>query len=134
MTEVYADTFYWLALLNPDDAYNNQVAGFDLAGRKIVTTEAIRIETMDGLCGLRLRPSGVRFWALTEADPQLTIVPVDKDLLVGAADLFRRRSDKDWSLTDCLSFVVMADRGIGAALTGDRHFEQAGFRAILRVG
>jgi predicted nucleic acid-binding protein len=127
MTEVFADTFYWLALLNPDDAYYERVAGFDLAGRKVITTEAVRIETMDGLCSPRLRPSGVRFWAITESDPELTILAIDRDLLARAADLFRRRPDKDWSLTDCLSFAVMADRGIRTALTGDRHFEQAGF-------
>jgi predicted nucleic acid-binding protein len=46
--------------------------------------------------------------------------------------LFARRPDKSWSLTDCISFVVMADRGLTEALTGDRHFEQAGFRALLR--
>jgi predicted nucleic acid-binding protein len=129
---MFADTFYWLALLNPDDAYYDHVAGFDLAGRKVVTTEAIRIETMDGLSSPRLRPSGVRFWSITEADPELTIVAVDKDLLARAADLFRRRPDKDWSLTDCLSFVVMTDRGIRTALTGDHHFEQAGFEIAFK--
>jgi hypothetical protein len=44
----------------------------------------------------------------------------------------RERSDKDWSLTDCISFAVMEDEGIHEALTGDQHFEQAGFRALLK--
>jgi len=47
-------------------------------------------------------------------------------------DLFAQRQDKDWSLTDCLSFVVMQDEGITQALTGDKHFEQAGFTALLK--
>ena len=46
-------------------------------------------------------------------------------------NLYRQRSDKAWSLTDCISFVVMADEGLNEALTGDRHFEQAGFTALL---
>jgi hypothetical protein len=47
-------------------------------------------------------------------------------------DFFEQRQDKDWSLTDCLSFVVMQDEGITRALTGDRHFEQAGFIVLLK--
>ena len=45
--------------------------------------------------------------------------------------LYNARPDKEWSLTDCISFVVMADEGLTDALTGDRHFEQAGFTALL---
>ena len=47
-------------------------------------------------------------------------------------DFFEQRSDKEWSLTDCLSFLVMRDEGITQALTGDHHFEQAGFTALLK--
>ena len=46
--------------------------------------------------------------------------------------LYANRTDKDWSLTDCISFVVMNERGITDALTGDHHFEQAGFAALLK--
>jgi predicted nucleic acid-binding protein len=47
------------------------------------------------------------------------------------SDLYRNRADKNWSLTDCISFVVMKRKGITEALTGDHHFEQAGFKALL---
>ena len=47
-------------------------------------------------------------------------------------DLYARHPDKEWSLTDCISFAAMEQRGLFEALTGDRHFEQAGFRAMLR--
>ena len=53
--------------------------------------------------------------------------------MVRSVALFEERPDKAWSLTDCVSFVVMRERGIAAALMGDRHFEQAGFRAMLRT-
>ena len=46
--------------------------------------------------------------------------------------LYAERPDKDWSLTDCISFVVMRKMDITEALTGDRHFEQAGFTALLK--
>jgi hypothetical protein len=49
----------------------------------------------------------------------------------GPSTLFTSRADKDWSLTDCLSFIVMGRRNIRQALTADNHFEQAGFHAVL---
>ena len=66
-----------------------------------------------------------------QSDPTTTIVPSGKRFFDQAFRLCADRSDKKWSLTDCISFVVMEDYGIQDALTGDRHFEQAGFRALL---
>ncbi|MBI5829688.1 MAG: type II toxin-antitoxin system VapC family toxin [Chloroflexi bacterium] len=65
------------------------------------------------------------------ASPRTTIVALDPHLLQRGLDLFASRNDKDWSLTDCVSFVVMQDHGLTNALTADRHFEQAGFKALL---
>jgi uncharacterized protein len=53
-------------------------------------------------------------------------------LFSAGLELFRSRRDKEWSLTDCMSFVVMRERGITDALTNDHHFEQAGFRILLK--
>lgn len=64
--------------------------------------------------------------------PMVKIVPADTALFHRGVELFERRMDKKWSLTDCLSFVVMEEQGITDALTGDRHFEQAGFNALLK--
>jgi hypothetical protein len=60
------------------------------------------------------------------------IVPASKQLFRAGFDLFSRRPDKDWSLVDCISFVVMKQRRLKEALTTDQHFIQAGFRALLR--
>ncbi len=62
----------------------------------------------------------------------IEVVFVDRDLHDKAVDLLRRRPDKRWSLCDAVSFALMTDRGLSEALTGDHHFEQAGFRALLR--
>jgi len=59
------------------------------------------------------------------------IIPVDTDLLRRGLKLYSSRGDKDWGLTDCISFVVMREMGVTDALTADRHFVQAGFRAML---
>ena len=71
------------------------------------------------------------FLADLAARLQTTVHQSDGDLFARGLTLYRQRIDKAWSLTDCISFVVMADEGLTEALTGDRHFEQAGFRALL---
>jgi len=63
--------------------------------------------------------------------PGIRIIPATEQLLWRGFELYRNRPDKAWSLTDCISFVVMADEGLTEALTGDRHFEQAGYRVLI---
>jgi predicted nucleic acid-binding protein len=65
------------------------------------------------------------------ASPRTRVIPLDSLLLQRGLDLFAGRPDKNWSLTDCISFVVMQDEGLTEALTADGHFEQAGFKALL---
>jgi hypothetical protein len=60
----------------------------------------------------------------------VTIIPADRAMLDRGLRLYSQRPDKDWSLTDCVSFVAMQDARVTDALTGDHHFEQAGFRAL----
>jgi uncharacterized protein len=64
--------------------------------------------------------------------PRVEVIPVFKDLFAEGAALYRRHKDKEWGMTDCLSFVVMRRRGIIEALTADAHFSQAGFLPLLR--
>ncbi|HET6880920.1 MAG TPA: hypothetical protein VFI31_12235 [Pirellulales bacterium] len=65
-------------------------------------------------------------------DPTVDLVEANTALFQRAIDLYRRRPDKEWSLTDCTSFVVMQEQEIREALTADSHFEQAGFIALLK--
>jgi predicted nucleic acid-binding protein len=65
-------------------------------------------------------------------DPTDVVVPAEQSLFERGIQLYLQRADKKWSLTDCISFVVMQDRGLLDALTGDHHFEQAGFNALLK--
>ncbi len=69
-----------------------------------------------------------------EADENTTLIEPDPALWRRGLALYRTRPDKACSLTDCISFIVMTDHGLTDALTGDHHFEQAGFRALLRQG
>jgi predicted nucleic acid-binding protein len=64
--------------------------------------------------------------------PSADLVPITDDLLERALDLYSYRPDKGWGLVDCASFALMQQRGIQEAFTVDRHFEQAGYTALLR--
>ncbi len=130
---VFLDTQYLLGLINPDDKWHR--AAVTAAGRtqgRRATTDAILLELADALCRKHHRGQAARAVAELRADPEVECIQVDRELFERAFELYCARTDKDWSLTDCVSFVVMADRKIEAALTADRHFEQAGFRALLR--
>ena len=67
-----------------------------------------------------------------ETDPRVEVIPLSEQLYTRASRLYRERPDKEWALTDCVSFVVMEDRGINETLTTDEHFQQAGFQALMR--
>jgi predicted nucleic acid-binding protein len=56
-----------------------------------------------------------------ERNPFVRIIPPSEAQFVEGFDLYRRRPDKAWSLTDCISFVVMQQEGLSEALTRDRH-------------
>ena len=133
MTTTFADAFFYLALLNPDDlAHRSAVAASRRRRGRFVTTAWVLTEVADALCVPPGRRGFTALLAALKADPLTEIVAAEGDLFDRGADLYARRPDKAWSLTDCISFVVMADRGLAEALTGDHHFEQAGFRALLR--
>jgi uncharacterized protein len=70
---------------------------------------------------------------LLQASPSVTVIPQTSASFSAAFELYRERSDKGWNLTDCSSFLIMRQLGIKAALTYDKHFEQAHFQALLRT-
>lgn len=98
----------------------------------IVTTQAILLEIGNALSKRRFRHAAVTLLQSLESDPSVEIVPFSQELYDNAFDLFRKRSDKDWGLIDCVSFIVMQKRGIAQALTTDDHYRQAGFEALMR--
>jgi predicted nucleic acid-binding protein len=133
MTERFADTFYFLGILNIHDQYSEVVEEFnrDLLGR-IVTTDWVLMELADALASSRFRGHVREYISYLREFEMFELVRADDELFDRALSLYNRHIDKDWSLTDCTSFIVMRDRGITEALTGDKHFEQAGFVALLK--
>ena len=90
MNELFADSYYWLALVHKRDPHHERVRACEVKG-SLVTSAPVQLEVMDALSGISLRPAAISFFA------------------------------------DCISFTIMRDRDIRLALTGDRHFLQAGF-------
>lgn len=130
---VFVDTVYWLALMNPNDTWHRHA--LDWAARisePLVTTDAVLTEVGDAFCRVDRRRWATEAIRNVQADPDITSVPGSLDLFQRAFELYTSRTDKDWSLTDCMSFVVMKDKGLQRALTTDLHFSQAGFQALLR--
>jgi len=133
MNRVFADTWFFLAILNPADPNHSRALA---ASRTIrhhrVTTDWVLVEVGDALSQMGNRDVFTRFYDWIQQHPHTTIVPGSRKLLDDGVHLYRFRRDKNWPLTDCISFVVMADEEISDALTGDKHFEQAGFNALLK--
>ena len=133
MNPVFADTFFYLALLDERNPAHHRALAAATINRPVVTTEFIVIEIADGCARAQ---DHADFLALLEGmrnNSRLDIVPliISSELMRDGIDFYARHSDKDWSLTDCISFVVMRNKGIQEALTADHNFEQAGFRILL---
>jgi predicted nucleic acid-binding protein len=136
LTPVFLDTAYIYALVNTRDQWHEQALDWQrelaLERRKLVTTELILVEIADGLAAVKFRAQAATALAMLQASTFVDIVPFSSQLFSEAFDLYRSRPDKDWGMTDCASFVVMRERALSEALTMDEHFQQAGFRALLR--
>jgi len=132
MEYVFADTFYFLAVIGPGDAGHQRALRFGEENDKpLLTTTWVLTEVADGLSDTRNRRLARQLFLDLEADARDTVVRASHDQFERGLQLYDERPDKHWSLTDCISFVVMQDHGVTEALTADRHFEQAGFVPLL---
>ena len=130
----FADTFFFIALLNASDVKHQRLAlDANAVDRPIVTTAWVLLELADHLCDARNRHLFPEVLDALRGDRRVRILPAEQAMLEQAVELYRRRADKDWSLTDCTSFIIMTAEGINEALTADHHFEQAGFKALLKI-
>ena len=132
MTSCFADTFFFLALLNASDACHAKARAANRINRPIIVSAWVLVELADHLCDLKNRHLFAQVLDAIRGDTRFEIVPAENQCPADAMTLYADRPDKEWSLTDCTSFLIMQARGIREALTGDRHFEQAGLVAILK--
>ena len=138
MPDLFADTSGWGHIVDPTQAFHARAANLYRAARKqnrrVITTNYILTELIALMSSpLRIpRPKAIEFIESLKTSPHVEVIHVDASLDDQAWQLLKNRQDKAWSLVDCASFVVMAQRGLIEALTTDHHFEQAGFVRLLK--
>jgi uncharacterized protein len=130
MKSFFADTFYFQARFNPRDEYHERVLAWSREhSMPLVTTELVIIELANRLAQSRFRGLMRNFHLLLRKTT--TVVPINAMRMEAAWAMYYQHDDKNWSLTDCFSFLVMREKGLTTALTSDRHFRQAGFQTVF---
>ncbi|HUO09896.1 MAG TPA: PIN domain-containing protein [Phycisphaerae bacterium] len=132
MTPCFGDTFYFIALLNSADEAHERALNHARIPRPLITTTWVLTEFADGFANAPSRVNVAEFIRRLRANPNVIIIPASDGDFDRALQLYDQRPDKEWSLTDCTSFIVMQDHQLTEALTGDHHFEQAGFVPLLK--
>jgi len=136
MISVFADSSYYVALLRESDLAH--VRAMELFPQllqqnvQVFTTAWVLTEVANLFSAPVLRPKFLSLLDDVETNTNVVIIPPEPEIFLLGIELYRSRADKAWSLTDCISFVVMNREGITEALTADHHFEQAGFKALIR--
>jgi hypothetical protein len=131
----FADTSFWIALSSKRDQFHARAVVWSASvvrdDSTLVTTEAVLWEWLNAFSDVAIRRVAAEGYRRCRSDTQIQVVEFGSTLIDAAVRLYEARSDKMWSLTDCLSFVVMQEHQLAEALTTDRHFEQAGFKALM---
>jgi len=134
MTMVFADTSFYIAFSNPKDRWYEAAKAFAMSYTgEMLTTEFVLVELANHLCTPQDRALFLRFYEMLRKDAKTSIVPASSACFQRGVALYAERPDKGWSLTDCISISTMQEHGLAETLSTDRHFEQAGFRLLLRA-
>jgi predicted nucleic acid-binding protein len=135
MSRVFADTQYWIALLNKKDQSHQAAWALNqaLRGVTIVTTDEVLTEVLAYFCerGRLLRTRAVAFLEGVMSHPDIVVQPQSHQTFVDGFALYKARPDKGYSLTDCISMLSMRQEGISEILTRDDHFTREGFIRLL---
>ena len=132
--EIFLDSAFIIALASKTDSFHEKALQISetLDGKILVTTRAIMLEVGNALSKRSFRKAGVALLNALEMDDNVAIISLSDELFTKGMELYSKRTDKEWGLIDCISFVVMQERGILQALTTDIHFQQAGFQTLMR--
>jgi uncharacterized protein len=132
LTKALIDTSFTVALISQKDEEHEKAVelSFKYAGKPMIITDAVMLEIGNSL-SRRHKSLCIEAIEGFFDSPEVEIVRLNETLFDNAFELYKTHADKTWGLVDCISFVVMHERGISDALTSDKHFVQAGFRALL---
>lgn len=132
---LFADTFYWIALLDPRDASHAAVRAFNstLATVRLVTTDEVFSEVLSFFSpgGPLWRSKVATMVRRTRSNPDVDVLPQTRADFDAALRLYEARLDKEYSLTDCRSMLAMKSLGLTEVLTNDHHFTQEGFTILF---
>ena len=128
---VFVDTSFVLALVNERDQYHNQAQklSFKFEQSLLVTTVAVLLEIGNAMASGFRREANALISLLRNSN-RVDVVELDARLLEKALQLYEKYDDETWGLVDCISFVVMQERGLTNVLTFDGDFSAAGFNLI----
>jgi predicted nucleic acid-binding protein len=136
MKEAFADTGYWIALINPKDNLHTKVKSVskELGQVIIVTSEMVLTEFANYFSshGTKFRETVAKTIDGIRSNPNVRLIPQTSIQFQSALSMYRSHLDKQWSLTDCASIQIMRECKIEEALAYDAHFVQASFKALLR--
>jgi predicted nucleic acid-binding protein len=135
MRAVFADTCYWIALLNPKDQTHDIAVDVSkgLSSSKIITTEEVLTELLNYFSarGPYFRSAAAKLVERMQGGRSIQILPQTREDFLAGLRLYQARPDKGYSLTDCISMEVMRREGLSEVLTNDGHFTQEGFTCLL---
>jgi uncharacterized protein len=132
---IFADTFYWVALLNTRDNWHQQTlditASLDIV--EIITTDEVLTEVLNFLCtyGKPMRRRTTQLIKDILQNPNIQVIQQTRESFLQGLSLCEKRLDKEYSLTDCISMQVMKQMSIDEILTHDKHFTQEGFTILF---
>ena len=134
MPALFADACFWIALLNPRDAWHETATLLygEIPVHQILTSEMVLVEVLNFMAqyGAQHRAAAVTLIKGLE-NRKVKVEPQSSEQFWNAVDFYNARPDQEWGLVDCASFQIMQTRGIREALTNDHHFTQAGFTILM---
>ncbi len=132
MKKTFVDTAFAVALVSERDEYHAQAVrlSHEFEYKPVLITDCVLLEIGNALAK-NYRNESVTIIENFLSTYETEVVRLDETLFNLAFELYKTHADKTWGLVDCISFIVMREHGITDALTCDKHFIQAGFRALM---
>lgn len=136
MRTVFVDSLYWIAVVRPNDPWRDtaRAARKELGDVRTFTTDEVLSEFLAALStsGETLRRQAAKMVRAILSNPNVKVVPQSRDSFLRGLELYEQRGDKEYSLNDCISMNTMKSESLGEVLTNDHHFEQEGFRILMK--
>ena len=135
MKTVFADSHYWIAIVNPRDQWAEaaKTARTLLGEALIVTTDEVLTEFLAALSsGKHMRKQAAKMVRLILDNPNVKVIPQTRDSFLKGLTFYENRNDKEYSLIDCISMNVMSTESLLEVLTNDHHFEQEGYTVLIK--